>query len=99
MCGLLLNLPKEKQWLELPEKDVLEDVFSLITVEPAFRILTIRSLLKVVWQFGKLVRLKEIVSFNEIYVHAIYKLMEYIGNEVFAEFFLEIFEDEILELE
>lgn len=80
---------------------ILDETFNLISIEPPFRTITIKNLLRLAYSLlkrgkeGSKIRLKEVTNFNETYVHCIYKMIEYLKNEVFANFMLEIFEDEI----
>ena len=106
MSNLLISLLKLKEFAEyinlFDEKlNLINDSFTLITVEPPFRLITMRNLFRMIYLMigdknciGKL-RIKDISQFNESYVHIIYKLMEYLENEIFSGFMLEVFEEEI----
>lgn len=83
------------------EINILDEAFILISIDPPFRLVTLRNLLRLIYYlstFEKL-HLKDITNFNETYVHSTYKLMEYLQNEIFAGFMFDVFEEHIKSFE
>lgn len=109
MANLLISLRKQPLFLTLyqpsgspEETNILDEAFVLVSIEPQFRLVTVRNLMRVIYSmlnFSK-INLKYILKFNETYLHIIYKLgEEYLSNEIFASFMLDVFEDNIREFE
>lgn len=109
MSFLFLNVMKLKEFsylveIKTKEISIIDEAFYLISLDPPFRIMTVKNLLRLIFsliygkEIGK-IKIKDINNFNETYLHSIYKVMEYLQNEVFASFMLEIFEEEIKNFE
>ena len=83
------------------EINIWDEALILVSLDPAFRIVTIKNLLKLVYilNANSQMHLKDKMRFNETYVHSTYKLMEYLQNEIFAGFMIDVLEDQIKSFE
>ena len=106
MSTLLVSLFRESFFTQIyktgpSEINILDEAFILVSLDPAFRIVTIKNLLKLVYILNtkSQLHLKDKMIFNETYVHSTYKLMEYLQNEIFAGFMIDVLEDQIKSFE